>query len=78
MLSIGAGFGNGENMLNAGISFHVGQGKNSYPTSRKAMAKTIDNLNKTVAAQNEKIEKLEAMLEKQQAMIDKMAEKIGQ
>ena len=92
MFSVGAGFGNGENMLNAGISFHVGQGKNTYPTSRKIMAKTIDSLNKTVAAQSEKlaaqdakitsqdekIEKLEAMLEKQQAMIENMAKQLGQ
>jgi hypothetical protein len=40
MFSVGASVGNGENMINAGVSFKLGQG-NHVSTSRVAMAKEI-------------------------------------
>ena len=49
MLSLGGAMGNGENMINAGISFALDKG---VTTSKAAMAKTIQ-------AQNEKIQTLE-------------------
>lgn len=45
MFSIGGNFGNGENMVNAGISFKIGQ-KNHVSVSRVAMAKEIIELRK--------------------------------
>ncbi|MCH4167413.1 MAG: S-layer homology domain-containing protein, partial [Megasphaera sp.] len=49
MLSIGGSFGNGENMLNAGISFKLGQG-NHVSTSKVAMAKEIKDMRKEMEA----------------------------
>ena len=46
-MSVGASFGGGENMVNAGISFKFGQG-NHVSNSRVAMAKEIKDLRKEV------------------------------
>ena len=43
MFSVGGSFGGGENMVNAGVSFKLGQG-NHVSTSRVAMAKEIKEL----------------------------------
>lgn len=45
MFSVGGSFGNGENMVNAGVSFKLGQG-NHVSTSKVAMAKEIKDLRK--------------------------------
>ena len=47
MLSVGGSFGGGENMVNAGVSFKLGQG-NHVSTSRVAMAKEIKDLRKEI------------------------------
>lgn len=44
MFSVGGTFGNGENMVNAGISFKLGSGSSHVSTSRVAMAKEIKEL----------------------------------
>ena len=44
MFSVGGTFGNGENMVNAGVSFKLGSGSNHVSTSRVAMAKEIKEL----------------------------------
>ncbi len=51
MFNIGGSFGGGENMVNAGVSFKVGQG-NHVSTSRVAMAKEIKDLRQNVANLN--------------------------
>lgn len=45
MFSVGGSFGNGENMVNAGVSLKLGQG-NHVSTSKVAMAKEIKDLRK--------------------------------
>ena len=45
MFSVGGSFGNGENMVNAGVSLKLGQG-NYVSTSKVAMAKEIKDLRK--------------------------------
>ena len=45
MFSVGGSFGNGENMMNAGVSLKLGQG-NHISTSKVAMAKEIKDLRK--------------------------------
>ena len=45
MFSVGGSFGNGENMVNAGVSLKLGQG-NHVSTSKVAMAKAIKDLRK--------------------------------
>ena len=44
MFSVGGTFGNGENMVNVGVSFKLGSGSNHVSTSRVAMAKEIKEL----------------------------------
>ncbi|WP_370851360.1 YadA-like family protein [Megasphaera sp.] len=76
MFSIGGSFGGGENMINAGVSFKLGQGGSGISTSKVAMAKKIkaqDELLKAQDAkmkeQDEKIAKLEALVAQQGEMI---------
>lgn len=70
MFSISGNMGNGENMVNAGVSFALDRPIKT-PTTKAALVKTvvaqneqIAALNETVAEQNEKIARLEAMVEK--------------
>jgi len=44
MFSVGGSVGNGENMVNAGVSLKVGSHKNHVSTSRVAMAKEIKDM----------------------------------
>ena len=64
MFSVGGSFGGGENMVNAGVSFKLGQG-NHVSTSRVAMAKEIKDLRQNVA-------NLNAIVNRQSALIDKL------
>ena len=57
MFSVGGSFGTGENMVNAGVSFKIGQG-NHVSTSRVAMAKEIETLRHNVAQLTELVNKL--------------------
>ncbi|WP_297998817.1 YadA-like family protein [uncultured Phascolarctobacterium sp.] len=70
MFSIAGNMGNGENMVNAGVSFALDR-PSKTPTTKAALVKTvvaqneqIAALNETLAVQNEKIARLEAMVEK--------------
>ena len=70
MFSIAGNMGNGENMVNAGVSFALDR-PSQMPTTKAALVKTvvaqneqIAALSETVAEQNEKIARLEAMVEK--------------
>ena len=58
MFSVGGTFGNGENMVNAGVSFKLGAGSNHVSTSRVAMAKEIKELREHMAAQDKLIAQL--------------------
>jgi hypothetical protein len=49
MFSVGGSFGNGENMVNAGLSLKFGQG-NHVSTSKVAMAKEIKDMRKELEA----------------------------
>ena len=57
MFNVGTTFGTGENMVNAGVSFKIGQG-NHVSTSRVAMAKEIKSLQGTVAKLTELVNAL--------------------
>lgn len=70
MFSISGNMGNGENMVNAGVSFALDRPSKTL-TTKAALVKTvvaqneqIAALNETVVEQNEKIARLEAMVEK--------------
>lgn len=61
MFSVGGTVGAGDNMVNAGVSFKLGQG-NNVSTSRVAMAKEIKSMRDIVAKQDAQIQKLTAMV----------------
>ena len=61
MFSVGGSFGGGENMVNAGVSFKLGQG-NHVSTSRVAMGKEILDLRKVVAKQDGEIQELKQLV----------------
>lgn len=70
MFSISGNMGNGENMVNAGVSFALDR-LSKTPTTKAALVKTVAAQNEQIAAlketvseQNEKIARLEAMVEK--------------
>ena len=63
MFSISGSFGGGENMVNAGVSFKLGQG-NHVSTSRVAMAKEIKDLRENVAQLNQIVNRQSALIEK--------------
>ena len=54
MFSIGGAMGNGQNMINVGVSLKLGQ-HNGVSKSRKAMTQEIDDLKAQLQAQNQKI-----------------------
>ena len=58
LFSVGGSFGNGENMVNAGVSFKLGSGSSHVSTSRVAMAKEIKELREHMAAQDKLIAQL--------------------
>ena len=60
MISVGGAFGNGENMVNAGISFALDKGK-GFGTSKAVMAKNI----KALSAENAAIKEENAGMKKQ-------------
>jgi len=62
MVSIGGSTGGGENMINAGVSFKLGQ-HNHVSRSRVAMGKEILDLRATVAKQDVQIQKLTQLVE---------------
>ncbi len=68
LFSVSGSFGNGENMIGAGVSFKLGK---EAPKTRANLEKTIANLENTVRnqeeamkVQDEKIARLEALVEK--------------
>lgn len=73
MFSIGGSFGGGENMVNAGVSFKLGQG-NHVSTSRTMMAKEIESLKAVVKEQNEKLQENENL----RAKVDQQDKEIAE
>ena len=73
MFSVGGSFGGGENMVNAGVSFKLGQG-NHVSTSRTMMAKEIESLKAVVKEQNEKLQENENL----RAKVDKQDKEIAE
>ena len=68
MFSLAGNMGNGENMINAGISFALDRTQN-HSTSKVVMAKKLAEQEQMIAEQNEKIAKLEAMIQQLAAQI---------
>lgn len=72
LLSLGTSFGDGENMVNAGVSVKFGRGK-SMAERRKEMADEVSGMRDEMRSQNERIAELEEMLRKQSELIEKLS-----
>ena len=72
LLSLGTSFGDGENMVNAGVSVKFGRGK-SMAERRKEMADEVSSMRDEMRSQDERIAELEEMLRKQSELIEKLS-----
>ena len=72
LLSLGISFGDGENMVNAGVSVKFGRGK-SMAERRKEMADEVSSMRDEMRSQDERIAELEEMLKKQSELIEKLS-----
>lgn len=72
ILSLGTSFGDGENMVNAGVSVKFGRGK-SMAERRKEMAEEVSVMRDEMRSQDERIAELEEMLKKQSELIEKLS-----
>lgn len=72
LLSLGTSFGDGENMVNAGVSVKFGRGK-SMAERRKEMAEEVSVMRDEMRSQDERIAELEEMLKKQSELIEKLS-----
>ena len=68
MFSLGGSMGNGENLMNIGVSFALDKGVN---TSKAAMARKIKAQDEEIKSLKEKNSKLEARLEAIEAKLGK-------
>ncbi len=75
MFSLGTNFGNGENMINAGVSFKFGQ-KGKTSNNRLVISKEVTELRSTVARQDEQIKKQDDQLKKQSEQLQKQDNEI--
>ena len=85
MVSIGTSYGGGENMVNAGVTWRVGEGETANYPSKQAMAQEIDSLKSVVSdqsgqlqAQNSKIEAQSQQLEEQNKKIEQLMQAIAE
>ena len=69
MFSIGSSYGGGENMVNAGVTWRIGQGETKTYSSKKAMAQEIDSLKSVVSQQNSKLEAQDQKIEELMAAV---------
>lgn len=76
MFSLGGSFGNGENMVNAGVSFALDRVNRATP-SRTAMAKEITALREQVAKQDEQIARQDEQIAKQDEQIARLTEMVN-
>ncbi|MBR1661812.1 MAG: YadA-like family protein [Acidaminococcaceae bacterium] len=76
MLSMGGAFGNGENMVNAGISFALDKGK-GFGTSKAAMARKINSLTEENAEMKEKLAAQGSEIEMLKEALARLEAKVG-
>ncbi|MFV0635689.1 YadA-like family protein [Mitsuokella sp. WILCCON 0060] len=71
MFSLGTNFGNGENMINAGVSFKFGQ-KGKTSNDRLVINKEVTELRATVSRQDEQLKKQDSEIKELKAMVSKL------
>lgn len=72
MFSVGTNFGNGENMVNAGVSFKLGQGSSYAGVSKAELAEENQKLKANDAAQDQKIQKQEQEIQELKKALEEL------
>ena len=72
MFSVGTNFGNGENMVNAGVSFKLGQGSSYAGVSKAELAEENQKLKANDAAQDQKIQKQEKEIQELKKALEEL------
>lgn len=75
-VSMGATIGNGENMVNAGVTIGVGEGVGRNPTTRKTMEKEISQLKEANAAKDAEVRDLKKQVQTLQKQNEDTQEKL--
>ncbi|OBZ32929.1 hypothetical protein A0U42_08500 [Megasphaera sp. DISK 18] len=73
MVSIGSSYGGGENMVNAGVTWRIGEGETGIYPSKQAMAQRINNLESALSQQHEQIEAQNQKIEELMAAMAEMS-----
>lgn len=76
MFSLGTNFGNGENMINAGVSVKFGQ-KGKTSSNRLVINKEVTELRATVSRQDEQLKKQDDQLKKQDNEIKELKDMVS-
>lgn len=77
MISIGSSYGGGENMVNAGVTWRIGEGTTKAYPSKDAMAQEIDSLRSVVDDQNNKLAAQNSELAAQNTKIESQSEQLA-
>ena len=76
MVSIGSSYGGGENMVNAGITWRIGEGGSGNYQSKGAMAQEINDLRSVVDEQNSKLASQSSQIELQSEQLSAQSNEI--
>nr|WP_255304123.1 YadA-like family protein [Megasphaera sp. DISK 18] len=77
MISLGSSYGGGENMVNAGVTFRIGEGTTKVYSSQDALAREVDSLRSLVDEQNRKLESQSKQLTAQNNKIESQSEQLA-
>ena len=77
MISLGSSYGGGENMVNAGVTFRIGEGTTKVYSSQDALAREVDSLRSVVDEQNRKLESQSKQLTAQNNKIESQSEQLA-
>ncbi|OBZ32933.1 ESPR-type extended signal peptide-containing protein [Megasphaera sp. DISK 18] len=76
MISIGSSYGGGENMVNAGVTWRIGEGGSGNYQSKGAMAQEINDLRSVVDEQNSKLASQSRQIESQSEQLSAQSNEI--
>ena len=77
MISLGSSYGGGENMVNAGVTFRIGEGTTKVYSSQDALEREVDSLRSVVDEQNRKLESQSQQLTAQNNKIESQSEQLA-
>ena len=78
LVSLGTSYGGGENMVNAGVTWRVGEGETGNYSSKQAMAQEISSLKSVVSDQSSQLQVQNSKIEAQSQQLEEQNKKIEQ